>query len=65
MAKTENYNPKTFGWSQLYSPDALSNRFKSRWNTFVSEFNDNGGEAFLADYNEYIRSGRAVKATAA
>ncbi len=65
MAKTENYNPKTFGWSQLYSPDALSNRFKSRWNTFVSEFNDNGGETFLADYNEYIRSGRAVKATAA
>ena len=55
-----NYNPKTFGWDDLYS---VSNAFKNKWNSYAKNFKSSayGGDAIMEEFNQIIASGKAVK----
>lgn len=57
-----DYNPKTFGWDDLYT---VSRTFKGRWNTYVDNYLKNYyGQQVIDEYNAFIDSGKAKKVSA-
>lgn len=60
VSKTSSYNPKTFGWEELYT---VSKTCRSKWSSFVKSFKNAGGADILEEYNAYIASGKAKKAS--
>ncbi len=54
------YNPKTFGWDDLYS---VSNVLKSTWKAFVKNYTNDtyGGQKFIDEYNEILSKGKVTK----
>lgn len=57
-AQDSNYNPKTFGWDDLYK---TTTNFDKHWKTFVDRYMSAGGTAMFKEYNDYIASGKALK----
>ncbi|MDE7372604.1 MAG: hypothetical protein K2N18_00920, partial [Clostridia bacterium] len=55
---TGKYNPKTFGWDDLYK---TSTNFDKYWSTFVGRYMSAGGTDMFQEYNDYIASGKAFK----
>ena len=57
--KEREYNPKTFNYETIKD---ISRTMNNQWNSFVKKFKENyGGATMIADYNEFINSGKAVR----
>jgi hypothetical protein len=54
------FNWKTFGWDDLY---ILPKTIKATWKSYVTKFNSSSyhGSEVYAEYNAYIKSGKAQK----
>lgn len=60
--KNEVYNPTTFGYENLYN---VSNSMNAKWKGFVKALKEQyGGNAMIEEYNEFVKSGKAVRLSA-